>query len=113
LVRQCGLIFVVRRAKLDYLRPARLDEELVVATEGVALAGASVSLRQTFVRAGEAQPLAVLDLLLACVRLADHRPARLPVRWREAFKRLVGSGNTGEGDAAIGPGEGRREEGVE
>ena len=113
LVREFGLIFVVRRAKLDYLRPARLDEELVVATEGVALSGASVTLRQTFARVGEEPPLAVLDLLLACVRLADHRPARLPVRWREAFARLVGSGNTGVSDAAIGPGKGRREKGVE
>ena len=110
LVRQCGLIFVVRRAKLDYLRPARLDEELVVATEGVALAGASVALRQTFSRASEDWPLAVLDLLLACVRLADHKPARLPARWREAFRRLAGSGDA---EAAVRPGTGRREKGVE
>ena len=75
LVRDCGLIFVVRRAKLDYLRPARLDDVLEVATEGVALAGASVTLRQTFRRLGEAPPLAVIELLLATVRLGDHRPA--------------------------------------
>ena len=112
LVQKFGLIFVVRRAKLDYLRPARLDEELVVATEGVALGGASVTLRQTFMRAGEERPLAVLDLLLACMRLADQRPARLPVRWREAFGRLVGSCDAGERKAAMGPAEGR-EKGVE
>lgn len=109
LVRECGLIFVVRRAKLDYLRPARLDEELAVATEGVALAGASVTLRQTFFRVGEDQPLAVVSLLLACVRLADHRPTRLPARWQEAFRRLVSSGNA---EAAVRPGTGRREQGV-
>lgn len=112
LVQKFGLIFVVRRANLDYLRPARLDEELVVTTEGVTLAGASVSLRQTFMRAGEERPLAVLDLLLACMRLADQRPARLPARWREALGCLVGSGNAGKGGAAAGPAEGR-EKGVE
>jgi acyl-CoA thioester hydrolase len=112
LVQQFGLIFVVRRAKLDYLRPARLDEELVVTTEGVAHAGASVTLRQTFLRTGEAEPLAVVELLLACVRLSDHRPARLPARWREAFARLVGSAGTGEGTMAGGSGMGPQERGV-
>lgn len=95
LVRDFGLIFVVRRAKLDYLRPARLDDVLEVATEGIALAGASISLRQTFRRLGEVPPVAVLELLLASVRLGDHRPARLPVRWREAFSRLADAGRAG------------------
>lgn len=98
LVRGFGLIFVVRRAKLDYLRPAWLDDELVVATEGIALSGASVGLRQTFLRAEEDQPLTVVELLLASVRLSDQRPARLPPRWREAFARLVGPpGSDGRG----------------
>ncbi len=94
LVRGFGLIFVVRRAKLDYLRPARLDDELVVATEGVAIAGASITLRQTFLREGETEPLAAVELLLATVRTGDQRPARLPARWREAFGRLAGSAST-------------------
>jgi len=99
LVRRFGLIFVVRRAKVDYLRPARLDEELEVATEGVGLSGASVALRQSFRRVGEAEPVAVVELLLACVRLADQKPARLPPQWRDAFMRLVGSaGARGAGE---------------
>ncbi|SRR5579875_1279787 len=112
LVRQFGLIFVVRRAKLDYLRPARLDDELVVATEGIALAAASVGLRQTFRRAGEAEPLAVAELLLATVRLGDQRPVRLPARWREAFARLNGSRETpATHDAVIRRDRRHREEG--
>lgn len=93
LVSGFGLIFVVRRAKLDYLRPARLDDSLEVASEGIAVAGASVTLRQTFYLAGESEPLAVVELLLACVRLADQRPMRLPQRWREAFARLAATRN--------------------
>jgi len=89
LVGQFGLIFVVRRAKLDYLRPARLDDELMVASEGLAIAGASVTLRQTFFRAGEPEPIAVVELRLACMRMGDQRPARLPERWRKAFARLA------------------------
>ena len=37
-----GLIFVVRRAEMDYLRPARLDELITVTTSTVALGGASL-----------------------------------------------------------------------
>ena len=48
LATQFGLIFVVRRAEMDYLRPARLDDVVTVTTRTVAMGGASVSLRQEF-----------------------------------------------------------------
>jgi acyl-CoA thioester hydrolase len=78
-----GLMFVVRRAKMEYLRPARLDQEIVVETETLELGGASALLRQSF-RAGD-ELLAVLEIALACVRVADARPARIPARWRAAL----------------------------
>ena len=46
LVTQFGLIFVVRRIKMDYLRPVRLDAELVVETGPWALGGATVDVQQ-------------------------------------------------------------------
>lgn len=85
---QHGLMFMVRRAKLDYLAPARLDDLLLVITQPLGLRAATVELRQSFFRAGEERPLVVLDVLLACVRLADGRPARVPERWREGFSQL-------------------------
>jgi acyl-CoA thioester hydrolase len=78
-----GLIFVVRRAEMDYLRPARLDDLLVVHTETVALGGASIVVRQTFM--GGEHRVGVLQVKLACIRQADGRPARIPDRWRKAF----------------------------
>ncbi len=39
-------MFVVRRIEVDYLRPARLDNSLIVVTEPLAVGGASVTLRQ-------------------------------------------------------------------
>ncbi len=83
LATQHGLIFVVRRAEMDYLRPARLDDLLVVHTETVALGGASIMLRQTFM--GGERTVGVLLVKLACIRQTDGRPARIPVRWLEAF----------------------------
>jgi len=83
LVTQFGLIFVVRRVEMDYLRPVRLDAELTVQTGPWALGAATVEVRQRFEVGGEATGR--LRVTLACVRQADGRPARIPVRWREAL----------------------------
>lgn len=81
---QHGLIFMVRRAKMDYLRPARLDDLLEVATGPWEIGGASVEVQQAFRVDG--REIARLRIGLACVRLADGRPARIPERWRAALR---------------------------
>ncbi len=86
LVRNEGMIFVVRRIEMDYLRPARLDDLVTVATEPTALGAATAALRQEFTVADRA--VARLDVQLACVRGADGRPARIPTRWRAAFEEM-------------------------
>ena len=83
-----GLMFMVRRIKVDYLAPARLDDSLLVVTRLLALRAASAELRQSFFRNGEERLLVELEVLLACVRLADQRPARLPEPWRVAMMSL-------------------------
>lgn len=85
---QHGLMFMVRRLKVDYLASARLDDSLCVMTQPLALRGASVELRQSIFRSGEERPLVVLEVLLACVRVADQRPGRVPERWRAALISL-------------------------
>jgi acyl-CoA thioester hydrolase len=87
LLERHGLRFVVRRVRVEYRRPARLDDLLEVLTEPVAMGAASVALRQALFRVNEDTPLTVIDLGLAVVRRTDQRPARLPERWREAFLR--------------------------
>jgi len=78
-----GLFFVVRRAEIDYLRPARADDEIVVVTGPWATGGASVEVQQRFEVAG--QPVATLRIKLTCVRQNDGRPTRIPDRWRLAL----------------------------
>lgn len=72
---ETGLVFVVRRVSVDFLAPARLDDELVVETRLLHFSGASLALSQDVRR--EATPLARLTLSIACVG-ANGRPARLP-----------------------------------
>lgn len=71
-----GVIFVVKRLSIEYLRPARLDESLVVETRLAGMGGASVRLVQEVRRDGER--VALLEVRLACVRLATGRPEAMP-----------------------------------
>ncbi len=90
LLREHNLMFVVRRIKVDYLRPARLDESLVVLTEPVSMRAASLVLRQDV--QGPAGSCAVLDVELACVPPGGHWPARIPPRWRTALQTMRAAG---------------------
>lgn len=83
LVTRFGLIFVVRRVEMDYLRPVRLDAEMLVETGPWALGAATVDVRQRFAVAGD--ETGRLRVGLACIRVADGRPARIPKRWRDAL----------------------------
>jgi acyl-CoA thioester hydrolase len=87
LVAQYGLMFVVRRIKVDYLRPARLDESLTVVTEPLQVGGASLVLRQE-VR-NDAGTCAVLEVQLACVPPSGDKPARLPPEWKAALAAML------------------------
>ncbi len=86
MVRDTGLIFVVRRIKMDYLRPARLDDVLTVTTGLEQLGAAMAVLRQAF--AVGRQAVAAMEVQLACVRGADGRPQRIPPRWRRALEEV-------------------------
>jgi acyl-CoA thioester hydrolase len=69
-----GLVFVVRRMSLDFLRPARMDDQLAILTRTRALRGASMQLAQEVRRDDEL--LVAADVTVACVR--DGRAVRLP-----------------------------------
>ncbi len=80
MARDHGVVFVVRRAEMDYLRPARLDDELVVVTGPWEMRAASVVVQQRFeVRD---QTIATLKVDLATIRTSDGRPVQIPERWR-------------------------------
>jgi acyl-CoA thioester hydrolase len=78
-----GVMFMVRRVEVDYSRPARLDDSLVVVTEPLAVGGATAMLRQE-VR-GPDGPCATLVVRLACVKPGEGKPGRLPQRWRSVL----------------------------
>jgi acyl-CoA thioester hydrolase len=86
LVQQFGLMFMAHRAEIDYVRPALLDDLLVVETKTMEVGGATVVLCQTV--HGPAGVCATLRIRLACIKIGSHKPARIPPRWREAMPGL-------------------------
>lgn len=85
MMKHDGLMLVVRRCEIDYLKPARLDDLLIIETEATKLGGASVELRQRVLRGDEV--LAELNVLVVCIG-KDGRPARIPDHVRGAIPRV-------------------------
>ncbi len=87
LVEQFRAMFVVRRVEMDYLRPAKLDDSLIITTEAEEIGGATLRLRQV-VCAADGTALADARVRLACVATEGERPRRIPPRWRAAMQAL-------------------------
>ena len=84
--RSAGAGWVVRRCAIDYLRPARLDDELELCTRVLAVSAASADIEQFVQRGG-------VDLARLAVRLAfittAGRPTRLPPALRAALQSVA------------------------
>jgi acyl-CoA thioester hydrolase len=87
-----GLVPVVARTEIDYLKPARLGDRLVVSAELVRMEKVRFLIR--FEIASAAQP----DLIfvrciqtMVTVQLPGGRPQRVPSAWRDAYPRLISS----------------------
>ena len=77
-----GMAFIVRRAGLEFLAPARLDDELTVETRLKEIGGASILLAQD-VKRGDTL-LVGATILIACIG-RNGRPVRLPSALRAAL----------------------------
>jgi acyl-CoA thioester hydrolase len=82
---ETGLGFVVRRCSVDYLLPARLDDDLVVLTRLAGLGAATLDIEQEVHRG--AATLVRLSLAIAAVG-RNGRPQRLPPTLRAALLSL-------------------------
>lgn len=78
--------YAVSEIALRYLRPARLDDDLVIETRCTELRAASCRMHQQVSRADEL--LAEAHLRVGFVS-PDGRPRRQPDAWRAAFARFA------------------------
>jgi acyl-CoA thioester hydrolase len=79
------LYFTVHRCEVDYLSPARLDDELEVHTRLLKVSGATLRAEQIVKRDGD--DLVRSEVRIACVG-SEGRPRRLPGRVRALLSSL-------------------------
>ncbi|MFT3931659.1 MAG: tol-pal system-associated acyl-CoA thioesterase [Spongiibacteraceae bacterium] len=71
-----NLMFVVRSLKVDYRRPAKLDDELVATARVVEYGKAQLTFEQRILRGDE--ELCGGHVNIACVESGSMKPARIP-----------------------------------
>jgi acyl-CoA thioester hydrolase len=79
-----GLVFVVTAAAIEYRRPARLDDQLVITAEVCEAGRVSLVFAQTVLRGDEL--LVSATVKAACVNAQTMTPARLPAAMRNLNK---------------------------
>lgn len=75
-----GLAFVVRDLAVDYVAPARLDDELIVDVRVLEARRASMQLAQCARRVGDEAPLVLSSVRVAAIDRSTGRPVGFP-RW--------------------------------
>ena len=89
-----GVVFTVANLELDFLRPARLDDELRVAVSVEQVRGASLTFRQELFRKGEdGTPLARARVRVGCVNVATFRPCPLPQAFVQTIEQPTPGGS--------------------
>ena len=78
LINEYGIIFVVRSISVDYLKPARFNDALLVKSSIQKLAKASIVFEQNIVRESDGLLLTSGQVKVACVNFEKSRPTPLP-----------------------------------
>ncbi len=90
LTEERGIIFAVRSVGIDYLAPARLDDELCVEAEIDAIKRVSLGFRQRILRRlPTVELLTQATVRVACLGSVDLRPTPIPTDLAKAMRRVV------------------------
>jgi len=81
------LAFAVRSINISFLRPARIDDALMVQTSYEQVAGARITAKQQVLRGEEL--LAEASVEIACISL-EGKPRRLPGDIAAALRKAAG-----------------------
>ena len=84
LMKEFGVIFVVRSLKLDYFKPALLDDLLEVTAQIKDIGRSRITLLQSVLRGNEV--LTEGEIHLVCVSLEGFKPVSVPEALRKQWK---------------------------
>jgi acyl-CoA thioester hydrolase len=84
LMKEFGMVFVVRSLKLEYLKPALLDDLLDVTAQIKEIGRSRLVLLQNVLRGDET--LVEAEIQLVCVSLENFKPVAMPEVLRAQWK---------------------------
>jgi len=73
-----GILFAVKSAQVDYLLPARFNDELTVTAEICNLRRASLEFTQRVIRTIDQKPLSRATIKVVCLNEESFRPVPIP-----------------------------------
>lgn len=73
-----GLIFAVRSAQVEFLRPGRFNDQLTVVSRIASRGRASLVFDQDVIRAADAETLCTAAVKVACIDAATMKPRPIP-----------------------------------
>jgi len=73
-----GIMFVIASAQIDYVKPARLDNELLATVSVGTLKKSHLTFRQQITSAANGELFASADIKSACVKRDTVRPCAIP-----------------------------------
>jgi len=79
-------VFAVSSVQVDFLLPARLDDELDVSVALSELRGASLKFAQTLTRRSDGVVLLRAKVRAACLRGSDFRPVPIPAELADQLR---------------------------
>jgi len=86
MMKELGVVFVVRSIKLDYLKPALLDDLLDVTAQIREFGRSRLNLAQSVLRGDEV--LAKGEVHLACVSVSSFKPVSVPEVLSEQWRMI-------------------------
>jgi YbgC/YbaW family acyl-CoA thioester hydrolase len=89
-MHRTGLVPVVARTEIDYLKPARLGDKLLVSAELVRMEKVRSFMRFEITSADKADLIFIrCTQTMVTVQLPGGRPQRIPKAWTDAYPELM------------------------
>ena len=80
-----NLVFAIRHMDIDFLKPARMDDELMVAVQDVKTGASRLQFEQVLSRSADQALLCTAQVTAACLEADRFRAARIPGWLKDAI----------------------------
>lgn len=81
--------FAVKKADVNYIGPARLNDEIEVVTRITGTGGASLTFEQRIFPGGDREQILCEAIIkVVCIRIGSFTPCRIPIAVKEELQRV-------------------------